>query len=170
MAELSSSADTAILPPGVSRCSTLSILGITRKGRLKNSMPTVRGIDPDMRVGAIARTGHAALLASAPGEWLLLVPAWEVGAHFDQGPGFLVADLSHGRTILRLAPAAARPAVAAFSPLDPATEFRADSCAHTLFGDADVLLVAEPGGGLLLIGEIALEAYLLALLAHCLGK
>jgi heterotetrameric sarcosine oxidase gamma subunit len=170
MARLAISVEAPVDIPGVSRCRDLAIFGIARVGRQGDSLPVLPGLAADAAAGTVTRAGGLLLLVLAPGEWLVLGEVAEAARHLEQGSGFLVADLRHGRTVYRLAPGAARSALAANSPLDPAHDLPGGRCAQTLFGDAGVLLVPEPDGDLLMIGDAALDTYILALLSRTLGN
>lgn len=169
MAELSPLPPRPVALPGVARCDGVGILAIARAGRLAPTLPLLPGFDPAIPPGSAVWTADATLLVPAPGEWLLLGEPATLRRFAEQGPAFLVTDLSDACTGLRLAPAVAARALAAYSPIDARRARRPDGCDRTLFGDADVLLALQPDGALCIFCEIALDSYLVALLARLGG-
>ena len=131
------------------------------------------GVEPPDTAGASVATAHGALLWTGPREWLHVVPGgdgWALERELARAlaPHASVADVSHGRAIVRVTGAPTRLLLAKFCPLDLSPQaFPAGHCAQTLFGKINVLLHALPDGPALevYVGRSYADAFADALLA-----
>ena len=151
--------------PGVER-RDLAALSIRRLRRFGPARPTLAPLPADIAVGKAARAGDLLLAAPAPGEWLLLGPHAAVAdLARTQDPGaFLALEIGEACATVRLAPALAAEALAAYAPVDPAA-LAPGTATRARFAEMTALMVSEPDGSLLLLVDVADADHLIALLA-----
>lgn len=155
--------------PGVER-RDLGVLGIRRLRRFGPDLPALGGLPAelpaDIAVGKAAHAGDLLLAVPAPGAWLVLGPHGTLAdlARAQDPAAFLAREIGEACATVRLAPALAAEALAAYAPIDPAT-LTPGTATRARFADMTALMIPEPDGGLLLLVDAAEADHLVALLA-----
>jgi heterotetrameric sarcosine oxidase gamma subunit len=151
---------------GITPCNW-DVLSIRRIDGHGTASPDVSPINANLSTGSVAGAGALLVASLVPGEWLVTGSPAEVRAvalgNAGAG-GLLLADLTHGRLVLDCQADAARRALAAYSPIDPARSLVPGRAAATRFADIDALFLAPDEKRMIMVIEISLAAYLAELL------